>query len=315
VTRSSLALGPGREFDLVRALVRQWGSAAVGIGDDAAVLDVPAGEKLVVSADTSVENVHFRRAWMTPREIGFRATAAALSDLAAMGARPLGLLLSLTIPTAWGDEVMEIGAGVGECALAARTHVVGGDTSRGRELSIAVTVLGAAARPLGRDGARPGDRVYVTGTLGAPRAALDRLLRGLAADAAHRARFVRPVPRLAEGAWLGAHGATAAVDVSDGLIADLAHVAAASSVRIVIDIERVPVVRGVAARDAAASGEEYELALSAPAIDGAEFERTFGVPITEIGRVLAPDAAGARVECIEGGAFVDLAPGHDHLSI
>jgi thiamine-monophosphate kinase len=90
-----LPLGPGAEFDVVRSLLRQWGSSAVGIGDDAALLDVPAGSRLVVSTDHSVEGVHFRRPWITPEEIGWRATQAALSDLAAMGARPLGLLVAL----------------------------------------------------------------------------------------------------------------------------------------------------------------------------------------------------------------------------
>ena len=99
--RDHHALGPGREFDAVRALMARWGDLARGIGDDAAVLDVPPGERLVVSVDSSVEDRHFRRAWLTPEEIGYRAATAALSDLAAMGARPLGMLVALALPTAW----------------------------------------------------------------------------------------------------------------------------------------------------------------------------------------------------------------------
>ena len=96
-----LTLGPGREFDAVRDLLARWGTAATGVGDDAAVLDVPTGSRLVVSTDSSVEEVHFRAEWLTPEEIGWRATMAALSDLAAMGATPLGVLLALTVPVRW----------------------------------------------------------------------------------------------------------------------------------------------------------------------------------------------------------------------
>ncbi|HRN54682.1 MAG TPA: AIR synthase related protein, partial [Gemmatimonadaceae bacterium] len=106
-----VAMGPGREFDAVRALLEQWGPAARGVGDDGAVLDVPPGEKLVVSTDTTVEEVHFRRAWLAPEEIGWRATQAALSDLAAMGARPLGVLLALTVPRDWRGELPALAEG------------------------------------------------------------------------------------------------------------------------------------------------------------------------------------------------------------
>ncbi|MFL5577881.1 MAG: AIR synthase related protein, partial [Gemmatimonadaceae bacterium] len=152
----SVPLGPGREFDAVRDMLRRWGAAASGVGDDCAVLDVPAGERLCVSTDASVEGVHFRAGWLTPREIGWRAAAAALSDLAAAGAAPLGLLLAVSVPARWRPDLGELADGVGAAARAAGAPIVGGDTTGAAAdaLSLTVTVLGSAVRPLGRGGAR-----------------------------------------------------------------------------------------------------------------------------------------------------------------
>jgi thiamine-monophosphate kinase len=319
MTSEHLPLGPGGEFDLIRDLVRRWGSAAQGIGDDAAVLDVPAGERLVVSTDASVEDVHFRRDWLTPWEIGYRATAAALSDLAAMAATPLGVVVTLGIPPAWRGDIGSLGDGVAACAARAGAPIVGGDTTASGVLSVALTVLGSAARPLARSGACPGDRVYVTGRLGGPRLALEALLRGDAPALADRERFATPSPRIAEARWLAtraAHAAHAAIDLSDGLVADLRHMAAASGVRIDIDLERLPCVVGASGRFAAESGEEYELAIAADqAIETGAFERAFGLPLTEIGRDARLDAGEQpRVDVREGGEFVDLLRGYDHFS-
>ena len=306
-----LALGPGREFDLVRDFLARWGPLARGVGGDCAVLDVPAGARLVVSTDTSVEDVHFRRAWLSPREIGYRATAAALSDLAAAAAEPLGLLLALTLPVAWRAGAGEIAEGVAEAARVAGAPIVGGDTTTGAALSLTVTALGAAARPLSRAGARPGDALWVTGALGGPAAALRAWLAGDAPDATHRARFARPVPRVAEARWLAGQGATAAVDLSDGLAADARHLAAASRVRLDLDADAVPRLAGVELALALAGGEEYELLVAAPAsLDAAAFAARFGVPITRVGGVVAL-AAG---EPPGVHARVDLPGGHDHLS-
>jgi thiamine-monophosphate kinase len=175
-----------------------------------------------------------------------------------------------------------------------------------------MTVLGTAAQPLTRAGARPGDRVYVTGTLGGPWTALRRWERGETPDAASRARFARPEARVREARWLAARGMSAAVDVSDGLVADLGHIAAASGTRLTIDLDRVPRWPGISAIDAGASGEEYELAFTAPVtIDAVAFAREFALPVTQIGTVAAgPPGIDALVE----GRRVDPIPGYDHFS-
>jgi thiamine-monophosphate kinase len=304
-----LPLADGAEFDVVRALLFEWGTRARGIGDDAAVLDVPAGERLVASTDASVEGVHFRREWLSSEEIGGRAAAAALSDLAAMAATPLGLLLALGLPAAWRDDVRELARGVGAMAERCGCPIVGGNLSRAAELSLTVTVLGGARRPLRRSGARPGDTLYVTGRLGGPGAALRALQSGGAPSPADRVRFAAPMPRLREARWLAERGAHAAVDVSDGLLADAAHVARASAVTLEIDLAGVPRVDGVSLEEAAASGEEYELLVAMPAaVDARAFTSRFGCDLTAIGRVKPFDGEPIRVD---GRAVPHR--GHDHF--
>ena len=310
MTARPTAMGPGGEFDLVRELLARWGDAAVGIGDDAAVLEVPEGERLVVSTDASVEGIHFRRDWMTAAEIGYRATAAALSDLAAMAARPLGLVVALAFPREWIGEVGALAEGIGEAARESGAPIVGGNISRAGELSITTTVFGSGRRLLARSGARPGDRVYVTGTLGGPLLALAALARGETVSGPARARLVRPDPRIEEAAWLAAHGATAAIDVSDGLLADLGHLAAASGVHLAVELDAIPAVPGASPEEAARSGEEYELALTGR-IDAHAFRERFGIPLTSIGQV---SAGPAGVEATLGGRRVAPPRGHDHFS-
>lgn len=312
---SNLELGPGGEFDTIRAMLARWGPLAHGVGDDAALLDVPAGSRLAVSADTSVENVHFRRAWLLPEEIAYRAVAAALSDLAAMGAAPLGIVLALTLTDAWRAEALRLADGFGAAARELGAPIVGGDLTRGSELSIAVTVLGSVDRALARSGARAGDSIWVTGRLGGPLLALRALEAGQAPAPDHRERFAHPVPRLREGRWLAAHGATACIDCSDGVGADASHLAAASGVRITLDLERLPLVTGATPADAASGGEEYELIVTAPdTLDRQAFEHEFGVPLTAIGNVEAAGAGAAGVETHEGARRVPLPRGHSHFS-
>ena len=303
----------GAEFDAIRSLLAIWGERAVGIGDDAAVIDIPMGELTVVSTDASIENVHFRREWMSPEEIGARATAAALSDLAAMAATPRGLLVALGVPASWRADLPRLANGVGAAAAAAQCPIIGGNLSSAAELSLTITVVGSAVRPLSRAGARAGDIIHVTGRLGGPGAALRALAAGAIPSADYRARFAGPVPRLTEARWLEKHGARAAIDISDGLVADAAHLARASGVTIALDERDIPCIAGVATGDALASGEEYELLVAVPrsfAVSHKEFERQFGIPLTAIGVV---EVAGNEPVTLRGSVGAASA-GHDHLS-
>ena len=306
----NIALGPGKEFDLVRSLLAEWGKSAERIGDDAAVLDVPNGEKLVVSTDTSLEGVHFRRDWLNHFEIGYRATASSLSDLAAMAARPLGLMIALTLPEADRSEARAIATGIREGASAVLCPIVGGDLSSGKVLSLTITALGSVARPISRAGAKPGQRVYVTGRLGGPAAALRAWNAGTEPSQRDRARFAHPVPRIDAAIGLAERGATSAIDVSDGLIADIGHLAAASKVCIEVDLARIPRLNGVSPLEAASSGEEYEIVVTAPEIDVAQFSSEFGLDLTEIGRVVA---GSPGVELLNDGQQVTAPLGFDHF--
>ncbi len=282
------ALGRGREFDLIRELCRRWGTRCRGIGDDAAVVTVPAGESLVVTTDTTVEGRHFRRDWMSPREIGYRAAVAGISDIAAMASTPLGMVLALSLPSEWLADAAGLADGLGEAAERFGVPIVGGDLSAGSELVITVTVLGSATRPVKRSGVQPDQAIFVTGRLGGPGAALSAWLHGDEPAPEYRERFVHPVPRLAEARWLAAHGATAMIDISDGLVGDVDHLAAASDLRIALELAELLTAPGVSPIDAARSGEEYELAAAAPAgLDTARFTRETGVPISRVGKVVA----------------------------
>jgi thiamine-monophosphate kinase len=308
----NIDLGPGKEFDIVRTLLTTWGKSAQRIGDDAAILEVPDDEKLVVSTDTSVEGVHFRRDWLNSFEIGYRATAAALSDLAAMAARPLGILIALTLPEGDKEDAREIATGIREGASAVLCPIVGGDLSSGKQLSLTITALGTSARPLTRGGAKAGQRVYVTGRLGGPAAAVRAWHAGRFPSEAERARFACPVPRIEPALGLVARGASAGIDISDGLIADLRHIAAASKVGIEVDAERIPRFEGTSPTEAAGSGEEYEIVVTAPPeIDTSRFTEEFGLDLTDIGRVVA---GPPQVMLLEGGKHISAPTGFDHFS-
>jgi len=312
MTLRDTPLGPGPEFDAIREMLRRWGPRAGGIGDDAALLEVPAGQQLAVSTDSSVEDVHFRRGWLTPREIGYRASVAAISDLAAMGATPIGMVSAIAVPDDWRASLHEITDGIGEAAGQFHTLIVGGNITRGARLTLTITVLGAVQAPLPRSGVRPGDTLYVTGALGGSAAALRRLLAGETPDPAHRARFARPVPRLAEARWLAAHGATAAIDISDGLAAELGHLAAASGVHVSVHDSAIPVAPGASLDDALRGGEEYELLVAGNSVDVAAFRSEHDLALTPIGsaRALAPGEEPG----IDIGNRVARERGHDHLS-
>ena len=310
--RDELALGTGAEFDAIRAMVARWGARASGIGDDAAVLELPRGERLVASVDAAIEGRHFHADWLTPREIGYRAVTAALSDLAAMAATPTGILIALALPARWRSSLLELADGIGDAAAAANTRIVGGNTTAGEELSITTTVLGSAYSVLRRDGLGAGDALYVTGRLGGPGAAVAAWRRGTTPDRMHLARFAHPHARLREARWLAERGAGCAIDISDGLAADLARLAASSGVGIDVELTQLPLMDGVTDIEAAASGEEYELVVgTSRAFPVEEFQNAFGAQLTRIG---VATAAHEGVVLTRGAARVANPPGYDHLS-
>lgn len=288
------------EFDLIQRIrdrARGRGDVSLGIGDDAALLRVPAGQALVVAMDTMNVGVHFPHD-TAPADIGWKALAVNLSDLAAMGAVPAWCTLSLSLPhadVAWLDAFLD-----GFDALAARHEValVGGDTTHG-PLSVCVTAFGFVpeAAALRRDGAQVGDEVWVTGTLGDAVAALAQLQAGGVADLALRARLDRPEPRVAFGHALRGL-AHACIDVSDGLLQDLGHVCAASGVGARIDMDALPAsdalrsraVGDTLRRDQASGGDDYELCFTAPVAMRAAVEAAAtatSTPATRIGVVAA----------------------------
>jgi thiamine-monophosphate kinase len=214
----------------------------VGTEHDAAVV---AG--LVLTQDALVENVHFRLDWISWRELGFRAAAVNLSDLAASGAAPEALLVTLVVPPEIAvEDVLELYGGIAEAGV----PVVGGDTTAGTTVVLSVTAAGRSERVPGRDGARPGDVLVVSGPLGA------------AGVAFRSRRYARPPLRLAEGREL-AGTATAQLDISDGLAVDAAHLARRSGVRCVLDLERVPLAPGATVDDLG-FGEDFELLAAVP---------------------------------------------------
>jgi thiamine-monophosphate kinase len=278
------------EFDRIRAIVaRLGGSAARDIGDDCAVIPDGPGT-LVVSTDLSVEGVHFRTEWLTLEEIGWRCAAGALSDLAAQGAGAVGLVASVGVPKGSADDaVVQLMGGVGDAVRAAGGLVLGGDLSSAPTWLVDITVFGRAERPVRRNGARPGDSVWVSGTLGGARAALTAWQRGEEPVAEARAAFARPIPRIALGQRLAAVGASAMIDLSDGLSGDAPHLAAASGVELVIDLERLPLHPSVPDHSplaAAKGGEDYELLVTLPAaVDPTLIASETGIPLTRIGTV------------------------------
>lgn len=316
-----LALGAGAEFDRIRAIAGALGDAAAPLGDDCAVIATGPG-RVVMSTDVSVEGIHFRAAWLAPEEIGWRAAAAALSDLAAAGAECVGLLAAVSVPRDADDgQLVAVMRGVGSAVSSVGGRVLGGDLSRGPGWSLAITVVGRSERPVSRHGARAGDGVWVTGLLGGPRAALTAWTTGGTPAPAAREAFAHPLPRLAAGRWLAAHGATAMIDLSDGLGADAGHLAAASGVAIEVDVAAVPASPAAlelggaepAALFAARGGEDYELLAALPAgfgdADARAFRAECGIPLTRVGQVCA--GSGARL--LLGGRPVE-ARGYDHFA-
>ena len=312
-------LGPGAEFDRIRALAARWAGRARGLGDDCAFIEA-GGERLAVSLDLSVEGVHFTREWLTPAEIGYRAAAAALSDLAAVAAEPLALLLAVGMPADEPEDTLAaLADGVADAAADCGATIVGGDLSRAGGIVIDCCVIGRAAAEVRRRGAKPGDALVVTGALGGPLAALLEWRAGREPPGPARERFARPASRHGAARFLAAHRAHAMIDISDGLAGDLVHLLAASGVGASLAVERLPVLAAaasVAARAgeegwsfAARSGEEYELLAAVPPDAVAAIVAECPVPVTVIGAIeLEP---GLRAT--ERGVAVTLPHGFDHF--
>lgn len=314
----------GAEFDLIerirsRAATRD--DVILGIGDDAAIVQVPAGRQLVIATDTLNRGVHFPYD-TAPADVGWKALAVNLSDLAAMGAEPAWCTLSLSLPAGdagWVDDFLD---GFLELASRHRVALIGGDTTRG-PLSVSVTVHGLVepGRALRRDAAREGDDVWVSGTLGDAAAALAQWQRGTPVDAALRRRLDRPTPRLETGARIVGL-AHACIDISDGLLADLQHVCRASDVGARIDLDALPAslhLRGAfdaEARHAMQStgGDDYELCFTAPQAVRekiAQVARETDAPLTRIGRIVA----GERVRALrsDGSEWLPPSRGYVHF--
>lgn len=329
-TNASITTAGMTEFELIRAYFSAQpvlrDDVSVGIGDDAALVRAAPGMEIAVSTDVLVAGIHFFSD-ADPFGIGHKCLAVNLSDLAAMGAEPAWFLLDLTLPrvdTAWLQRFSE---GLYSVAQAHRMQLIGGDTSRG-PLSIAITAMGEVpqGKSLLRAGASVGDIIYVTGALGDAAAALaalsGRCVFPAPEIAAARVRLERPVPRVAEGIMLR-DLASSAIDVSDGLLADLGHVLEASRVGARVDLEALPLspfyrahLRELGWDYALAGGDDYELCFTVPAgklgAVAALSHRT-RVPLTAIGTITSN--RGLDVRNAAGEPYHPSRSGHDHFEV
>ncbi len=316
------------ELDLIARIRERSASrnraVRVGIGDDCAILRVPAASEMVVTTDFSLEGRHFRRDWHTPESVGHRCLARGLSDIAAMGARPVAAFLSLAMPAPldvrWVDRFM---AGFGALAKLCGTELAGGDTSQapGTEILADVVVTGVAGqgRALRRSGARVGDGIYVTGSLGGSAAELDGLATGrlkakrrAGVPGKHPHTF--PEPRIRMGQALLRRGlATACMDLSDGLSSDVRRICEASGVGAHIEAARIPLGVGATLEQALGGGEDYELLFTA----GKRVQvpgNIAGVPVTRVGKITRP-TLGVRLVEADGSHRELKVSGWEHFRV
>lgn len=330
----------GGELDLLREIRRRAGNAGgsgrirLGIGDDCALLGIRKNEELAVTTDLSIAGRHFHLDRHPPESVGHRTLARGLSDLAAMGARPVAAFLSLGLPReltlakgrrpAWVDRFFD---GMFRLAQTHRTPLAGGDLAESPVAVADIMLIGVvpAGKALRRSGARPGDLLYVTGQLGGAAAGLAKLaamegigpLRGTDPTRINRnlAAHLYPEPRIAQGLFVLRRGlSTAAIDLSDGLSTDLAHLCEESAVSAVIETERLPVAQGASREQAFHGGEDYELLLAArPSVRMPK--SIASVPVTRIGEVLRRKTGQPQVVARTGSKVEPLEPrGWQHFS-
>lgn len=317
------------EFDLIKQYFQRPrpGRAVLGIGDDGALLAPTPGLHTVVSTDMLVEGRHFF-AGADPFKLGHKSLAVNLSDLAAMGARPVAFTLSLALPEANREWLAGFSAGLFALADAHGCELIGGDTTKG-PLNICITVLGEVApgHALRRDAAKVGDDIWISGTLGDARLALAGYWNEVALDAASHeqaaTRMHTPTPRVALGGLLAAAPlAHAALDISDGLVGDLGHILAASKVGATMDADALPAGPVLARQDSAlrrrftlAGGDDYELCFTAPAAARAAIIAAgaqCGTPVTRVGCIDAEP--GLRIVDANGSPLALDVRGWDHFS-
>ncbi len=319
-------LGEFGFIDTIRGLAEDDPRVVVGIGDDAAVLDLGGPELIVVTTDAQFEGRHFDLTWLTCHEIGQRAGAAAISDIAAMGAKPAAVFCSAALPPDWvAERAQDLLAGLNAAIMAVGGVLAGGDTVGNHQAALDVVVVGTVphGEALLRSGAQPGQALAVTGKLGATGAAV-ALLQVLGPDcwaderlAPVRKRFATPAPRVAAGRALAQSGrVSAAMDISDGLAQDAGHVARRSGVHIVMEAARVPIADGCAEAAeelgqsalewALTGGEDFELLI---ALDADQVEAVSELPpVAEIGLTVV-----GRIEQGSGVTVVD--PDGDEMKL
>jgi thiamine-monophosphate kinase len=309
---------PG-EFSLISRFLEAFPRARVplGPGDDCAVL-APTRGALCVTTDAVVEDVHFTRAHFSPEDIGHKALAVNLSDLAAMGATPRWFLCALALPRDFPERALRrLARGMSALAREHRIALVGGNFTSARELSITITAAGELRGPaLTRHGGRPGHLLYVSGTLGEARLGLLQLQAGRRQGPAIL-RQRRPVPRVALGR-LASRYASAALDISDGLAQDLGHLCTASRVGAEVELSHLPLTPSVRAalgpEGALAGGEDYELLLAIPPERAGAFERACaraGQRVTRVGRLTRERR---RVLRASDGRLIPPPAGFDHFT-
>lgn len=315
------------EFDLIeRYFTRPAPEAILGVGDDAALVRVSDGMELAISTDMLVSGTHFFPD-ADPFMLGHKALAVNISDMAAMGAQPRWATLALSLPCEDGSWLERFSAGFFALADASNAALVGGDTTRG-PLNLCVTIMGEVpqGQALRRDGAKPGDEVWVSGTVGDAALALAHLQGRVALDAetlaATAAALHQPVPRVALG--LALRGiASSAIDISDGLLGDLGHILERSGVAAEIEFAALPVSaslrpylsRALGRRCALAGGDDYELCFTAPAArhrQVREISAQLGLPLSRIGIVFA--GRGCTVRAADGSVMTITETGYDHFA-